>query len=249
MNKYINLERIEFVVTMGCTGRCRHCSEGSHHFSGSHIDGTAAARAIAEVCRHYSIKSLMTFGGEPLLYPETVCTIHNAAKAADIPQREVITNGYFSKNENRIREVAQMLADSGVNRVLLSVDAFHQETIPIEPVMIFAEAVRNTGVTLFLSPAWLRSPEDDNPYNNATHDLLKIFTDKDFYVSEGNIIFPQGNAKVLLAEYFDEDSSVDNPYEDDPKQIRTLSFEPDGNVLGENIYDTDILNIINSYKP
>ncbi|MCR4638190.1 radical SAM protein [Ruminococcus sp.] len=249
MNKYINLERIEFVVTMGCTGKCRHCSEGSHIFSGSHIDGTAAARAIAKVCRHYDIKSLMTFGGEPLLYPETVCTIHSAAKAADIPQHEVITNGYFSKNENRIREVAQMLADSGVNRVLLSVDAFHQETIPLEPVTLFAESVRNVGVPIFLSPAWLRSPEDDNPYNNETHRLLKIFTDKGFCVSEGNIIFPQGNAKVLLAEYFDEDSSVANPYEDDPKHIRTLSFDPDGSVLGGNIYEMDILEIIRNYKP
>ena len=249
MNKYINLERIEFVVTMGCTGKCRHCSEGSHSFSGEHIDSSAAVSAIEEVCRHYSIKSLMTFGGEPLLYPETVCAIHSAAKAADIPQREVITNGYFSKNEQRINEVAEMLAESGVNRILLSIDAFHQETIPLEPVMTFAEAVRNTGVPLFLSPAWLKSPENDNFYNKRTNELLKKFTDNGFDVSEGNIIFPQGNARVLLAEYFDEDNSIADPYEDDPRNIRTLSFEPDGSVLGGNIYYTDILEIIRNYIP
>ena len=40
MNEYLKeLKRIEFVVTMGCTGRCRHCSEGSHDFDGEHIDG------------------------------------------------------------------------------------------------------------------------------------------------------------------------------------------------------------------
>ena len=40
MNKYLeNLNRIEFVVTMACTGRCIHCSEGEHKSSGKHIDG------------------------------------------------------------------------------------------------------------------------------------------------------------------------------------------------------------------
>ena len=47
MNKYLeNLNRIEFVVTMACTGRCIHCSEGEHKSSGKHIDGDIAAQAV-----------------------------------------------------------------------------------------------------------------------------------------------------------------------------------------------------------
>ena len=38
MNPYIkNLEKIEFVVTMACTGKCRHCSEGNHDGFTEHI--------------------------------------------------------------------------------------------------------------------------------------------------------------------------------------------------------------------
>ena len=34
MNKYLkNLNRIEFVVTMACTGKCKHCSQGEHRSS------------------------------------------------------------------------------------------------------------------------------------------------------------------------------------------------------------------------
>ena len=109
--------------------------------------------------------------------------------------------------------------------------------------------MRDKGVHIELSPAWLKSPENDNPYNNETHRLLKKFTDKGFGIGGGNIIFPQGNAKVLLAEYFDEEHTIANPYEDDPRNIRTLCFEPDGSVLGGNIYDTDIIGIIKNYKP
>ncbi len=39
MNEYVkNLNRIEFVVTMACTGRCKHCSEGEHISCTGHID-------------------------------------------------------------------------------------------------------------------------------------------------------------------------------------------------------------------
>ena len=71
MNEYVkNLNRIEFIVTMACTGRCKHCSEGDHVGYKDHIDTDAAVRAVREICDNYQIESLMTFGGEPLLYSE-----------------------------------------------------------------------------------------------------------------------------------------------------------------------------------
>ena len=164
MNQYTrNIERIEFVVTMACTGRCRHCSEGDHEHCSGHIDAGVAVKAVRDLCGAYAIKSLMTFGGEPLLYPEGVCAIHAAAADLGIGQRQLITNGYFSKDASTIEGVARRLAESGVNNLLLSVDAFHQETIPLEPVLRFAECVARTGIAIKLSPAWLVSREDDNP--------------------------------------------------------------------------------------
>ena len=248
MNEYLkNLNRIEFVVTMACTGRCKHCSEGEHLGCTEHIDGDLAARAIKDICAHYKIKSLMTFGGEPLLYPEAVCKIHGAAKEAGIPKREMITNGFFSKDKKRIAEVAHMLAESGVNKILLSVDAVHQETIPIEPVEYFAECVRTEGITIKLSPAWLVSEADDNPYNVKTRELLSAFKEKGFEVASGNVIWPGGNAKIYLSEYFDETLEVANPYQDDPRDVRAVSFNPNGDVLNGNIYQNDIMEIFESY--
>ncbi len=86
MNKYIkNLNRIEFMVTLSCTGKCRHCSEGEHRFSDEHIDGDTAAEMVRTTTENYEIKSLMTFGGEPLLYPKEVYKIQTAAKEMGIP--------------------------------------------------------------------------------------------------------------------------------------------------------------------
>ena len=228
-NPYVkNLNRIEFVMTYACTGRCRHCSEGDHADCGEHIDGVRAAQAVARIAGEYPVTSVMTFGGEPLLYPEDVCRIHAAAREAGISKRQLITNGYFSKDEERIVQVARILAESGVNDILLSVDAFHQETIPTEPVKTFARAILAEGLPIRLNPAWLVDRTHENPYNQRTREILEEFIAMGIPESGGNVIFPSGNAKKNFGEYFEQYGEPENPYAEDPTDIRCVSFNPDG---------------------
>ena len=236
-------------MTMACTGRCRHCSEGDHDGFTEHIDKTIAAEAVRKICSYYDISTVMTFGGEPLLYPETVCAIHKTAASLRVPKRQVITNGYFSKNKEKIKDVALSLTDSGVNALLLSVDAFHQETIPLETVMFFAGCAADTGIPVRLQPAWLVSAEDQNPYNVKTREIIRAFEPLHIPLNRGNVIFPSGNALKYLREYFDDNASPVSPYEEDPKDIKTISFDANGDVLNGNVYETDILEIIRTYRP
>ena len=248
MNRYLkNLNKIEFVVTYACTGRCKHCSEGDHTNCGEHIDPQIAADAVRRIAAEYDIKTVMTFGGEPLLYAEAVYAIMTAAKELNIPKRQIITNGYFSKNADKIREVAERLAACGVNDLLLSVDAFHQETIPLDVVKQFVSEARKCGVPILLQPAWLRSAVDDNPYNRKTREILDSFVELEISENEGNIIFPEGNARKYLAEYF-TDELPENPYVEDPRDVRCVSFSPNGDVLGGNVYERNILEIIKDYE-
>lgn len=250
MNRYLkNLNRIEFVVTMACTGRCKHCSEGDHKNSGESIDKDIAADAVRKIAEEYNISSVMTFGGEPLLFPETVCAIHSTAREMNIPERQLITNGYFSKDSEKIKHVAKKIVGSGVNEVLLSVDAFHQETIDIEYVKIFAQALTETDVRLLVHPAWLVSKQADNPYNNKTKEILTEFSQTGIEVSVGNIIFPSGNAIKYLSEYFDMTVEHKSPYEENDEDIRAICFSANGDILGSNIYSQDIKDVLSSYTP
>ena len=247
MNQYLkNLNKIEFVVTYACTGKCKHCSEGDHTSCGERIDPGIAADAVRKIAAEYDIKTVMTFGGEPLLYTDAVYAIMKTATELNIPRRQVITNGYFSKNAEKIREVAEGLAVCGVNDLLLSVDAFHQKTIPPHVVKQFATEAKKCGIPIRLPPAWLVGVTDDNPYNIKTREILDSFADMEITVGEGNVIFPQGNALKYLAEYF-TDTLPENPYVEDPRDVRCVSFEPNGNVLGGNVYKTDIMEIIRDY--
>lgn len=249
MNQHLQkLNKIEFVITDACTGRCRHCSQGDHPFVGEHIDPAIAADAVRKIAAEYPITTVMTFGGEPLLYPEVVYTIMNTATEFFIPCRQVITNGYFAKNSDTIRDVAECLAACGVNDLLLSVDAFHQETISLDVVRNFAVFSKKYGIPMRLQPAWLISPADDNRYNRETRRILDSFVDLDIPVGEGNTVFCEGNAKKFLSPYF-ADTLPENPYIDDPGDVRCVSFSPNGDVLGDNVYRRDIMEIIKHYTP
>jgi len=249
MNKHLkNLNRIEFVVTTACTGKCKHCSQGENR-SSEKLDKYSASDAMRKIAREYSIKSVMTFGGEPLLCHETVCEIHKAAKEMNIPLRQLITNGYFSKDSDRITYVAQKIIESGVNEILLSVDAFHQETIPLEYVKTFANAVNVPDVELRVHPAWLVSADDDNSYNDETRKIIAEFNHMGIEASEGNVIFPSGNALKYLSEYFDLSKEIQNPYQENPTDIRAICFSANGDILGSNIYKQDINDILSSYIP
>ena len=248
-NAYLkNLSKIEFAVTDACSGRCKHCSEGSHNECGAQIDPKIAADAVEKISKHYDVKTVLAFGGEPLLHIEAVCSIISAAKKMNIPKRQIITNGYFEKDSVKIRNVVKELAGCGVNDLLLSVDAFHQETIPLEVVRIFAEEARKCGIPMRLQPAWLVSRADNNPYNLKTKEILESLSDLQIVISEGNVIFPEGNAKIYLADYFKNDTPQ-NPYTEDPCDVKCISFSPNGDVLESNVYQTDILDIVNNYLP
>jgi MoaA/NifB/PqqE/SkfB family radical SAM enzyme len=149
-----------------------------------------------------------------------------------------------------------------VNDILLSVDVFHQEFIPIEPVIMFAEALlRYNAPSLRVHPVWVVNEENDNQYNEKTRQLLKLFTNKSIPVSTGNIIFPSGNALKHLSKYFTPPEEIDlsapcgsAPYTSRLDEIDCIGINPNGDVnlcsvtIG-NVYDDDIINIIESYDP
>jgi organic radical activating enzyme len=243
-----NLNKIEFVITDACTGKCKHCSEGFHKPCGEHIDPAVAANAVRSLSEEYILKTVMAFGGEPLLYPESVYAIISAAKELGIPVRQVITNGYFSKDVKKIREVAKRLYDCGVNDLLLSVDAFHQETIPLETVRLFAEECKKFGVPIRFQPAWLVSKADSNAYNLKTREILACLSDLRIDENDGNVIFPEGNAVKYLSEYF-ADVIPENPYKEDANDVRCISVSSNGDTLNGNLYRQDIKEIVRSYKP
>jgi len=233
-----HINRVEFIITYACTGHCKHCSVSGAKNTNEHIHYTRLAGMLTQLKSKLPVESVMCFGGEPLLYPKEVFAILQEAKAAGIPARQLITNGFFSHNKSQIITIAQQL-NQYVTDIMLSVDAFHQETIPLEPVQLFTKHSKN----LKLHPAWLVSAEDDNEWNLRTREILAQFDG--LPVSDGNVVFPRGNALKYFANYFPQEPPGASPYDNLP----SLSILPNGDVMLNqkvlgNAYCDDILEAL-----
>jgi len=264
ISPYLKINRIEFMVTYQCSGHCKHCSvvdRLNRSDKIKHISEQSAVAVVKELSEIFPISSVMTFGGEPLLYADVVCAIHEAASRCGIGARQLITNGYFTKDYEKCRQTVTSLSEAGINDLLISVDAFHQETIPIEAVRNFARYTKEAGTfNIKLHPAWVVNEQNDNPYNSETRGIIEAFSDFVIPVSTGNNIFLAGNATKYLARFYDKprlnlsDSCGSMPYTEPLTNITSLSIVPNGDVMIcgfaiGNIHEQSIQEIVAKYDP
>jgi MoaA/NifB/PqqE/SkfB family radical SAM enzyme len=221
-----------------------------------------AVEIVRKVGEKYSPKSIMTFGGEPLLYPEIVCAIHKEAMDVGIPVRDVITNGFWSRKTEEIQEVAQKLVKSGLNEVSISVDCFHQEFVPLEIVKKAARSLLKAGMRrISWNPCWVVSKDHDNPYNWKTKAILKQLEELPVKASGGNIAQPEGRAILWLKDFLPQKTKTpkgkcgDMPYTEKLDSVKAICVEPDGRIdvctqfhIG-NASETDIIDITENYDP
>lgn len=261
-NPYLkHVKRIEFSVTHRCRSRCAHCSLGPDRLAGA-LSPEEAVAALEAVDRACALESVLTFGGEPLLCVPTVCAVHQRAEALGIPRRQLITSGCFTHDKALREHTADRLEASSVNEILLSVDAFHTEHLPLAEQYAFARALCEAGLgsVTALHPAWLKGPESRDPYDAKTRACLSRFEPLRLPVGAGNRVFPGGNASIYLADYFQR-TPLDTAFQcgmaactERPDAPAALAVDPDGSVrvcgfvIG-NLHWESMTDILESYNP
>jgi len=264
LSKFLTVDRIEFVVTYRCNSRCKHCQIESNQrsFHPKAIDKELAAQIVRDVAAAYSPRSIMTFGGEPLLFPDVVCAIHATAKAHGIDKRQVITNAGWPRSKEDFRAVAFKLAESGITEIDISVDYFHQEYIPLSTVEQNVRSLVEAGIgRLRWNPCWVVSKEHDNKWNRRTKSVLQALAHLPADESEGNIVQPVGNAITWLRDYLPpktplpEGSCGDMPYTGRLDQVSSISVGPDGSIavcdefFVGNAAQRSVIELLQRYDP
>ncbi len=256
-NKYIDLKRVEFIITNKCSSKCIHCSNIDNKNTNRVIDEVTTKGILDSVVKNYKIDSVMTFGGESLLYPEITTSIFKYAKDLEIPNRQLITNCYWSKNIKRINEICSMLVDCGVNDLLLSVDSFHQEYLDFEIVDYTINKLSKLNFkSIKLHPCWFESKDSQNKYDIQTNNFLNQLSKYNIEISQGNILFPAGAAITNFPDKFKALKDINEivcgsmPYTDNPQMVESICVNPDGKIgglcYGEDMSITDFLD---SYNP
>jgi len=267
VNPYINLKRIDFIVTFRCTSKCEHCAvyvDGMDTTT-RHMDLNIAKQAITDACKLYKIEKIITFGGEPLLFSEFALTLHKYAAELNIEKRELITNGCFSNKLEKMREVAYKIKDAKVNCLLVSIDCFHEKYLDYSVVEQFLLEVKKAGIkNVNLHPAWIVNKEHNNKYNERTKELLKYFASLGFEPDCGDDVYPSGRAIETLREYLPEPQknitdtcinynySIEHRHRNSPNSIEAFTINPHGDVIAcdiiGNLYNKSMIEIITDYN-
>jgi|SRR5271157_3358582 len=265
MSRYLTVNRLEFIITCLCNSNCRHCQTGGDERRKklpNHIDKDLAVEVVRKVGERYKPKSIMTFGGEPMLYPDVVYAIHSAAVREEIPARQVITNGFWSGKRNETLQIAENLSKAGINDVGISVDCFHEEFIPLERVREAAQALLKAGVQhIEWNPCWVISEDDNNAYNSRTKAILKKLQDLPVEIGEGNVVRPGGRATANLKEFLPKKTLMpegkcgEMPYMEKLDSVKGICLEPDGRIAVCNEFyignasEIDVIELLERYDP
>ena len=264
MSRYLTVNRLEFIVTYQCNSHCKHCQVGQSERTSqpAALDHDLAIEIVREVTQAYSPQSIMTFGGEPLLFPEVVCAIHRTARENGIGKRQVITNAGWPRSETEFQKVAHKLAESGVNDVSISVDGFHQEHIGLCVVERNARSLIDAGIPrIWWNPCWLVSREHNNDWNRRTRAILRALAHLPVEEDDGNIVQPEGNALRWLGSYLPQNIHLpdgecgDMPYTGRLDQVDSVSVEPNGNIMVcegfaiGNAHEGGVAEVLRSYDP
>ena len=124
---------IDLLLTYRCTGACAictyHCSPGATEC----MDAGMALAALEAVAGH-PLQWVLLFGGEPFLEYSLLLEVARGARRITAAPLTVFTNAYWAVSPARAGERLQPLADAALQRLYLSLDAYHAAHVPPERV-------------------------------------------------------------------------------------------------------------------
>ncbi len=203
IKKPINM--LTFLVSYKCTNECKHCAlQASPNQEEITVEPEDVRKYLEDVTKNYLVREVNFFGGEPLLNLDLLICLIEETKKFDIPKIGLPTNGYWGKHDTIAKKYANKLKEAGVNLVGFSVDAFHQEFIPLDFVKRAINAVHETGIeTILIIAQTIGSQNDKNPFNDKTNEITNIIS-KEFpfcqVIKSG--VQVKGRAIKNLVEYF-----------------------------------------------
>lgn len=134
------------ILGTGCNANCRICLWGSKLNNGPVMSVKNACNWIDQTHKYQGLKLIGFSGGELFLYLDTMKQIADyAMKKHGVPSG-VSTNSFWAKTRDEAYNVLSILYEKGLREMLVSVDDFHQEYIPLEYVKNSLDVAQKLGI-------------------------------------------------------------------------------------------------------
>ena len=146
----MNNRHCGLVVNYQCNAACRHCL---YACSPNRLNDYMTPEATERICnllKRRGVDSLHIGGGEPFLNFEGLIKVIERVKRAGLIIEYIETNGFWSSDEKQARQYLSDLAKAGADNLLISLDPFHIEYIPVGRPLRLAEICTEVGFRHFL---------------------------------------------------------------------------------------------------
>ncbi len=133
-----------------CTAACRHCMFASGPDCPKEFITPDTAERIAALLEKAGTASVHIGGGEPFMHFGALCDTVKALLRHGIGIDYIETNGFWAVKEDFIRDRLHTLKEIGVDCIMVSVDPFHIEYVPLERVLRLCHLLEEEGFDYFI---------------------------------------------------------------------------------------------------
>jgi hypothetical protein len=132
-----------------CTSACRHCLYNCGPQWEKRYISVEVAEQNFRAVKALGCAAVHIGGGEPLLRPEELGAVLDAARRAGISIDYVETNSSWFKDAESAEALLAGLRPKGLHTLLVSISPFHNEHIPFARTQGVMAAARGAGVRIF----------------------------------------------------------------------------------------------------
>ena len=137
------------ITNYHCVSSCGHCLYNcGPHRSKDYLEASTAER-IFRVIMQRGCRSVHIGGGEPLLQPQKLAAVLEAARAVGLGIDYVETNSAWFVDGEKALSILNALKGAGLRMLLVSISPFHNAAIPFARVTGVINACRQSGIEVF----------------------------------------------------------------------------------------------------
>lgn len=138
------------ITNYTCTAACRHCMFASSPERPKDFITAEMADRIARLLRKAKTSSVHIGGGEPFIHFPALCTLIESLNRYEIGVDYIETNAFWCADDEFTKQRLQKLRELGVTTMMVSVDPFHIEFVPLERPVRLCRLLREMGFDYFI---------------------------------------------------------------------------------------------------
>ncbi len=171
------------ITNYNCTAACRHCMFASSPDRPHEYITAETSAKLASLLKEAGTREVHIGGGEPFMNFPALCTLIEELNKNKISISYIETNGFWGKDENLIKERLLKLRSLGVGAVMVSLDPFHMEFVPLDNVLRLLKALYKMEFDYFI---WKEEYYEELMYYSRStpysHEEIKEILGKDYVV-------------------------------------------------------------------